>query len=366
MSDRSTSMSRSGDSGPIPGPAGTLDPNGDPAGAAGSPGPAAHRATPRPTVGHALADWLHWHRPLLATAALTAAIAVFCVVGLIVDERTVTNAPVWLKPLKFSVSFALYTLSLAWMLSLSSRARRTGWWAGTAVAAAVVVEMVLLLIQVVRGRRSHFNQETPFDETIWSLMGNTIVVLWVASLVVAVLLLRSPLTDRAGAWALRLGSLIALGGAALGFLMTLPTAEQDEAAARGEEPTTVGGHSVGVPDGGPSMPLTDWSTTGGDLRIPHFVGMHALQLLPLFAFALVLLAGRLPRLRDETVGVRLVITVAAGYAGLVALTTWQALRGQPLTEPDGATLGTLAALIAATAAGVWFSLRGRSARRSTV
>jgi hypothetical protein len=57
--------------------------------------------------------------------------------------------------------------------------------------------------------------------------------------------------------------------------------------------------------------------------VPHFVGMHALQVLPLFALALVALAPRLARLRDERVRVQLVLTTAVSHAGLVTVLLWR-------------------------------------------
>ncbi|MGW6461897.1 hypothetical protein ACWF94_39210 [Streptomyces sp. NPDC055078] len=285
-----------------------------------------------------------------------AVLSVVCAIGLIADDRVLVGSRIWFKPFKFSVSFTLYGLSLAWMLSLTTRARRLGWWAGTVIAVTSVVEMAVIVGQVVRGRRSHFNFETGLDTTLFTIMGTTIVVLWVATMVIAILMFRFRLADPASTWALRLGAVIALVGLALGFLMLLPTAEQSAADGSGSG-DIVGAHSVGVPDGGPSMPVTGWSTTGGDLRIPHFVGMHALQLLPLFLLVLLLLAPRLPRLRDEGVRLRLVVTASGTYAGLLALVTWQALRGQPLIHPDGATLIALAAILTAGAIGAYASVR---------
>lgn len=299
-------------------------------------------------------SWHSWHRPLIAFSASMAVLAVISGVGLVVDDRVLTGARIWFKPFKFSVSFVAYSLSLAWMLSLLDRGRKAGWWAGTVVAVSSLVEMVLITTQVVRGKRSHFNHATPFDEALFNAMAVTVVVLWLGTLVIAVLLLRARIADRASAWAMRCGIVLALAGAATGFLMTRPTPGQQRGSS-----SIVGAHSVGVPDGGPSMPLTGWSSTGGDLRIPHFVGMHALQLLPLLLMGLAALATRprFGRLADDRVRLRLVLVTSGAYAAAFALVTWQALRGQPLTHPDGATLTVAALILAATAAGTYAALR---------
>ncbi len=301
-------------------------------------------------------SWRSWHRPLVVFSAAMAALAVVSAVGLVVDDRVLVGAPIWAKPFKFSVSFVAYCLTLAWMLTLLTRGRRIGRWAGHVVVLTSLVEMVIITVQVVRGKRSHFNTATAFDSALWNTMGMTIVVLWAATLVIAVLLLRTRIADRAEALAVRGGLLIALAGAALGFLMTLPS-ESQQAVGNLDASDAIGAHSVGVPDGGPAMALTGWSTTGGDLRAPHFVGMHALQLIPLLLIALVLLAPRFAPLRDAGVRLRLVRVAVAGYAALVALITWQALRGQPLIQPDGITLAAAGAILAAVAGGAWAALR---------
>ncbi|MEU1472715.1 hypothetical protein ABZ434_31440 [Streptomyces sp. NPDC005761] len=301
-------------------------------------------------------QWRTWHRPLVLFAAAMAVMTVVSGVGLLVDDRVLTGAAIWSKPFKFAVSFVVYALALAWMLTLVTRGRRTGWWAGTVVALSSFAEMAIITAQVVRGKRSHFNHATPFDESLFNAMAVTVVVLWAGTLLIAILLLRARIADRASAWAIRSGVSLALVGAGFGFLMTQPTKEQ-RAAGNLDTADVIGAHAVGVPDGGPSMPLTGWSTTGGDLRIPHFVGMHALQLLPLFLLAVTALAPRFVRLRDPRVRLRLVQVASGAYAAVTALVTWQALRGRPLIHPDGATLTAAALTLAATAAGTYGALR---------
>ncbi|MGH3921735.1 MAG: hypothetical protein ACRDTT_02475, partial [Pseudonocardiaceae bacterium] len=178
------------------------------------------------------------------------------------------------------------------------------------------------------------------------------------TLVIAALASRRQFGDRPFTLAIRFGLLVALIGMALGFLMTAPTADQQQAIANGNT-SMVGAHSVGVADGEPGLPVTAWSTTGGDLRVPHFVGLHALQALPLLAWLLAL-----PRLGlDERTRARLVTTGAAGYLGLVGLLLWQALRGQPLIAPDGLTLGAATTLLVAVAAAVATILYRADTRR---
>ncbi|GGS60449.1 hypothetical protein GCM10010270_34170 [Streptomyces violaceus] len=312
-------------------------------------------------MGKVLSLRTTWHRPLVVFSAAMAVLAVVSAVGLLVDDRVLVGAPIWAKPFKFAVSFVAYCLSLAWMLSLLPDRRRVGWWAGTVVALASLVEMVIITGQVVRGKRSHFNHATPFDEALFNAMAVTVVILWAGTLVVAVLLLRARIADRASAWAVRCGILLALAGAAVGFLMTQPAPGQQRGVSK-----VVGAHSVGVPDGGPSMPLTGWSTTGGDLRIPHFFGMHALQLLPLLVMVLSFLAPRFARLADDRVRLRLVLVASGAYAAAFALLLWQALRGRPLTGPDGATLGATGLILITVALGVYGALRtGRTSVATT-
>ncbi|MDW3848200.1 hypothetical protein NMK34_16465 [Micromonospora sp. BRA006-A] len=296
-----------------------------------------------------------WHRPLMLLVSAMAVLTVVAAVGVVADPRVLTGAPIWLKPLKFAISFVLYGVTLAWMLSLLPRRSRAAERAATVIVAMAVVEMVVIVGQVLRGTTSHFNGTTTLDAMLFSVMGAAITVLFAAQLVLAVVLSRRSLADRAGGYAVRLGLAVSL----LGMLVAFPMVAQPPAGA----PAGISGaHSVGVPDGGPGLPLLGWSTTGGDLRVGHFVGMHALQALPLLA---ILLDRFLGTRLDELTRARLVLVGGAAYAALTLLLTAQALRGQPLLAPDALTLAAAAVLVAATAAATALVL-ARRARRTEV
>jgi hypothetical protein len=308
-------------------------------------------------TAHPVARAFAWHRPLMTLAAAMAALALACAVGLVVDDRTVTGLPVWDKPLKFALSTLIYGVTWAWLISLvrehrPARSARSTSAAGTVAAVLLGVELVIIVGQAARGETSHFNQTTALDSALYRIMAVSIVAVWLATLAVTVQLFRVRGLDRARTLALRAGAALALVGMAAGFLMTSPTRQQIET-----DSDIVGAHTVGLPDGGPGLPFLGWSTVGGDLRIPHFVGMHALQAIPLVLIALELLAPRVPALRDVVVRRRLVATAAGAYAALLVLLTWQALRGQSIVAPDGVTLTAAAATVVATVVAAVLALR---------
>lgn len=300
-------------------------------------------------------DAVAWHRPLMTVGLACAVLVPVGVAAMLVDPRTLLGAPLWLKPTKFAVSIAIFCISWAWLYD-QVRARRGRirgvYAAGVLAAVTLAVEIAVITVQAARSTTSHYNLSTPLDGVLWATMGVSIVAAWLGTLWLSGALFGVRGLDPARALAIRAGAVLALVGMALAFLMTTATPVQ-----RADFQGIAGAHTVGLPDGGPGLSLVGWSTVAGDLRIPHFLGMHALQLLPLLLIGLELGASRIGALADPRVRRDLVATAAAGYTGLLALVTWQALRGQPLLSPDPWTAAVTGVLVLGVAGGVVLSLR---------
>jgi hypothetical protein len=281
--------------------------------------------------------------PLLTLAGLINLILIpVFLIALLAEPRLITGVPAWIKPLKFAISIAIYSATFIWLLTFVQGRPRLVKLAASITGIGLLIETVLISMQVMRGTSSHFNVSTPFDAAVFSLMGGFITAVSICTLLLAILLIRQDLPEPVFAWGLRLGVLVSFVGMAVAFLMTTPTAAQLESARMGSGMVQAGAHSVGVADGGPGLPLLGWSTSGGDLRVPHFFGLHAMQVLPLVGGLLALdwTQRRIPQ--HQRLG--LIWTAGLGYLALVLLLTWQALRGQSIVAPDFLTLIAFAIL----------------------
>jgi len=161
--------------------------------------------------------------------------------------------------------------------------------------------------------------EDATNRLVWGLMVAAIVVATAGLVVLAIVATASPLRDdeglvlaplataawRAGLWHL---VLVPVSGFAMGSRMR---------------------HSVGGDDGARGLPIVGFSVRNGDLRVPHFFALHAVQVLPASAWLL----ERSPLPAAARVGVMAALVVGVATATIAALV--QALRGEPLV-PAGA------------------------------
>jgi hypothetical protein len=309
--------------------------------------------------------------PLTALGVVSGLTGVVACALQFVDPRRALGVSVWLKPTKFGVSIAIAAFTLAWLFPAieiaASRKRR----AERAISAGLLFELVIINLQSTRGVASHFNYTSPLNSALVVTMGVAIVVVTVEIGVVGWHAFRTRYTNLALGAGVRSGFALVILGSLLAFLMTSPTAKQLASLRHGEPTPLIGGHSVGANDatlGSPgavtsAMPLTGWSDAGGDLRVPHFIGLHALQIMPLLGFWL----SRRRRLSAQQAHA-LTRIAAWGYLGLIATTLVQALRARPLLAPDALTCALAASVAiscALAAVSVWLRSRERSAVRGT-
>ncbi|TGK36062.1 hypothetical protein EHQ12_05835 [Leptospira gomenensis] len=265
--------------------------------------------------------------PLFWNGVVNLLVLFVLVPAFFLDSRTVTGAPVWLKPIKFAISISAYSFTLVWILGYvrgnEKYVRGLSW----IVTAMLTVENVAIFGQAYRGIPSHFNVTTPLNGAIFSVMGTAIGILWISHMILAAILIFQKTEKKALRESLGWAMIIAGLGMILGFWMTVPRPEQLEAMKAGSFEAS-GGHTFGAPDAGPGIPILGWSTVAGDMRIPHFIGIHAMQLIPFLAFVFGVL-----KFTEETSVVAIRI-FSVSFLVLVGTLTAQALSGQTLIRPS--------------------------------
>jgi hypothetical protein len=219
-----------------------------------------------------------------------------------ISNTQVFNVNAWYKPFKFAFSTFLYAWAMAWYCNYLPQFNigLFNW----AIIILLGFEIVYIAIQAYRGQLSHFNVSTSFYASMDSLMAFAATAVTIYTAYVGILFFKGNFPDLPGyyLWSIRLGIFIFVIFSFEGFVM-------------GSRLT----HTIGGADGGSGIPLLNWSTKFGDPRIAHFIGMHALQVLPFLSFYV---------LKNT----KATISIAFIYALLATFTLIQALQGKPFIK----------------------------------
>jgi hypothetical protein len=165
-------------------------------------------------------------------------------------------------------------------------------------------EIFYITFQESKGQLSHYNISTPIYAALYSMMAlaATLVTLYTAYVGLLFFTNSFPELPNYYVWAIRLGLFIFVIFSFEGFAMGSRL-----------------NHSVGALNDNSNWFIIGWSKTVGDLRVSHFIGMHALQVLPLLSYYFL-------KNTKLTIGLSIV------YGLLALLTLIQAIKGRPLIK----------------------------------
>jgi len=249
---------------------------------------------------------------LFAGALFAAALLALSLAAMLFDARVINGVSVWVKPAKFSASFVLWFATLGWAFGLLRPEARRGWPARIIVwgsLGAAAIEMAWILPRAALGLPSHFAQD-PLGAVMYNVMG--LGALTLVALAAALGLLVALRGDPAqpALWRAAWAAGLVLTGLLGGFT--------------GAAISAAGGPQIGgTPGDAAALAPFFWSRDGGDLRVAHFLGVHAMQALPLLALVV---AGWRAALGWAALGLG-----TAAYAGLALAAFAAARAGLPLS-----------------------------------
>jgi hypothetical protein len=265
------------------------------------------------------------HRLLNATALASLFGSIVVLVLYATDSRELLGVSVWEKPLKFLISATFYSATFSWLYTFVEKGKSLASKMGNIIAIMLIVELLVILGMASVGSTSHFNVSTPFNIAVWSLMATAISIVWVATFLLSTGLWNSQRMSADLRLAVRWSIGLGLAGMGIAFTMTPPQPQQ---VLPENWAGIAGAHTVGAADGGPGLPFFGWSTQAGDLRISHFLGLHALQVLPLIAVVLSIVVT------NYFIRRAIIIGTAEAYTLLIAFTYVQALLGETIVQPS--------------------------------
>lgn len=236
-------------------------------------------------------------------------------IALGLDQRLLDGVSVWNKPLKFEFSIIVTLATVVLLLPLldaATRASRAVRWPAAVMAFAATLEIIYIVLQAARGRASHFNNDTPLEAALYSVMGVGAITLVVGCFIIGWIIFRHGRSD-VGVGT-RLG---AASGLMVGAVLTLVTAGLMSSGSIAEPGHWVGG----IRSDAHGLFLVGWSRSGGDLRVPHFFATHLMQAIPLLGILL-------DRVAPDKARLGIVLGTMAGVCGVVA-TFALAAMGRP-------------------------------------
>lgn len=209
-------------------------------------------------------------KPLMIAGIVSlACFAVLAIISLF-DSTQILGINRWIKPMKFFISVAIFVWTVAIYLYFLKGYKKSIFVISWGIILIFLLENFIVVMQSARGTTSHFNVANAFDGLLFAFMGVLITLNTLLAIYLLFLYFRVEINlPKSIIWGMRLGLILFLAASFEGGYMSAQMA-----------------HSVGIKDGGAGLPIVNWSTDGGDLRVAHFIGMHAFQAVPFFAYTL--------------------------------------------------------------------------------